>query len=248
MVEERAGLHATPQHQFEEPVTYCIQLIQSRSGQWPPVTRVLGTSLYFDDSFIRVYLQDQLVANIGPATGWWVGDNNFKLSHYPHRDACAVKSLQRRGLSGGRTLNVLHTHQVPSESNSGREYTVTVYDTHAHCTCPAWARSKQPNDQRVCKHIEHVTGELRRGDAKLTDAEAVWVIRNLLGATDMSFSAIADAVEQDLSANSALSDYERELSHSIIATFRGAKHWQENEAPGPDAQQALWTIHRALKP
>ena len=143
-------------------------------------------------------------------------------------------------------MKIRSTHQVSSESNPGREYTVTVYDTHAHCTCPAWARSKRPADQRVCKHIERITGELRRGDAQLTAAEVFWVIRNLLGTTNLSFSAIADAVEHDHSLNSALSDYDHALSHAIVAAFRGTKHWPEDEAPGPDAQRALGIIRRAL--
>lgn len=142
---------------------------------------------------------------------------------------------------------VLSTHKVPSDRNPGRSYTVTVFDTHAHCTCPAWRNLKLPDTERVCKHIEGITGELRKGDARLTDEESAWVIRRLLGMTDLSFQSIADAVEKELSGDGLLSDYERELAGNVVITLRGSRQWEGDEAPGPDAQQALGIIRRALK-
>ena len=142
---------------------------------------------------------------------------------------------------------ILSTHQVASESNPRRTYTVTVYETHAHCSCPAWRNSKLPDEERVCKHVESITGELRKGDARLTDDESAWVIRKLLGMTDLSFQSIANAVELELSSNKPLADYERQLAGNIIITLRGSRRWEGDEAPGPDPQQALDIIQRALK-
>ena len=140
---------------------------------------------------------------------------------------------------------VLSTHQVPSDSNPRRFYTVTVYDTHAHCSCPAWRNMKAPDEERVCKHIESLTGELRRGDAQLTDAEWYWVMRRMPEITDLSFGVIADAVEREFPCK-ALSDYERQLAANIIIALRGSEGRNADEAPGPDAQQALGIIRRAL--
>ena len=142
---------------------------------------------------------------------------------------------------------ILATHEVPSESNPRNTYTVTVYNTHASCSCPAWMRSKLAPQERVCKHVESITGELRKGDAKLSDAESAWVIRQLLGTTEENFQSIAEAVELELSSNNSLSMYEQMLANSIIETLRGGRRWEDDEPPGPDAQQALSLIQRALK-
>ena len=96
---------------------------------------------------------------------------------------------------------ILSTHQVALESTPRKTYTVPVYETHAHCSCPAWRNSKLPDEERVCKHVERITGELRKGDARLTDDDSVWVIRRLLGMTDLSFQSIANAVDLELSSN-----------------------------------------------
>ena len=141
---------------------------------------------------------------------------------------------------------ILSTHEVPSESDPRRTYTVTVYETHASCSCPAWRNLKMPEKERVCKHVESITGELRKGDAKLTHAESAWVIRKLLGTTEKSFQSIADAVESELSLNSSLTEYEQVLATSVIETLRGGRRWEDDEAPGPDAQRALNLIQRAL--
>ena len=140
---------------------------------------------------------------------------------------------------------VISTHQEPSDSDPRRFYTVTVYDTHTHCNCPAWRNMKGPNKERVCKHIERVTGELRKGDAQLTDAEWYWVMLRLPEITDLSFRVIADAVERGFPSE-ALSDYERQLATNIIIALRGCEGRDADEAPGPDAQQALGIIRRAL--
>ena len=142
---------------------------------------------------------------------------------------------------------VLSTHEVPSDSNPHNTYTVTVYDTHTSCSCPAWTRSKLSTMERVCKHAESITGELRKGDAKLTDAESAWVIRNLLGTTERSFQSIAVAVELELSRNNSLSEYEQMLASNVIQTLQGGRRWAEDDPPGPDARQALSLIHRALE-
>ena len=83
------------------------------------------------------------------------------------------------------------------------------------------AELKLPDTERVCKHIESITGELRKGDAQLTDDESAWVIRRLLGMTDFSFQSIADAVERELSGDGLLSDYERQLAGNVVITLRG---------------------------
>ena len=142
---------------------------------------------------------------------------------------------------------ILSTHQVASESTPRKTYTVTVYETHAHCSCPACRNSQLPDEKRVCKHVESITGELRKGDARLTDDESAWVIRRLLGMTHLSFQSIANAVELELSSNKPLSDYERKLAGNIIITLRGTRRWEGDEAPGPDAQQVLSIIQRVLK-
>ena len=142
---------------------------------------------------------------------------------------------------------VLSTHQVASESVPGRTYTVTEYDTHTECSCRAWQYSKLADEERVCKHVESITGRLRKGDAQLTDAESAWVIRKLLGVTDKSFQSIADSVELELEGDKSLSDYERNLASAVLITLRGSKRWEDDEAPGPDAQQALVLIRSALK-
>ena len=104
-----------------------------------------------------------------------------------------------------------------------------------------------PDEEQVCKHVESITGELRKGDARLTDDESAWVIRRLLGMTDLSFQFIANAVELELSSNKPLSDYERKLAGNIIITLRGTRRWEGDEAPGPDVQQVLSIIQRVLK-
>ena len=141
---------------------------------------------------------------------------------------------------------ILSTHEVPSESDPHITYTITEYDTHISCSCRAWTTSKLPPKERVCKHMESITGELRKGDAKLTDAESAWVIRKLLGTTERNFQSIANAVELELSCNNSLSNYEQMLASNVIVTLRGGRRWEEDEAPGPDAQQALSLIRRAL--
>ena len=140
---------------------------------------------------------------------------------------------------------VVSTHQVPSDSNPRRSYTVTVYDTYAHCSCPAWRNMKAPDEERTCKHVESITGELRKGDAQLTDAEWYWVMRRLPEITDLSFQVIADAVERAFQGE-ALSDYERQLAANIIVALRGSEERVADQAPGPDARQALGIIQRAL--
>ena len=138
---------------------------------------------------------------------------------------------------------ILSTYEVASDSDPNRTYSVIVYDTHTTCECRAWKMSKLPEDKRVCKHIEKITGEVRRGDARLTDAEATWIMRKLLG-TEKSFEAIACAIGSELPS---LSDnYDRMLAEDIIAALRGLKQWEDDEVPGPDAQRALGLIQRAL--
>ena len=141
---------------------------------------------------------------------------------------------------------VLRTEEVPSASNPRNTYTVTVYDTYAHCSCPAWQNSRLPSEERVCKHVESVTGEMRKGDARLTNDELAWVIRQLLSKTDSSFRSIAAAIELECSSGKLLSDYERKLSDDIVMVFRGSRPLEVEEAPGPDAQQALSLILRVL--
>ena len=140
---------------------------------------------------------------------------------------------------------VLRTEEVPSASNPRKTYTVTVYETYARCTCPAWRNSKSPSEERVCKHIESVTGEMRKGDARLTGDELAWVMRKLLSETDISFRSIATAVES--SNDKLLSAYERQLAANIVTIFQGSRPMESDEAPGPDAQQALSLILKALE-
>ena len=144
--------------------------------------------------------------------------------------------------------NLLATHQVPSDSNPNRNYAVHIYDTHSACSCPAWKNSSLPNNQRVCKHIEQVTGELRKGDGDLTDAEFNWVIRNLLSVTPQQepFASVAAAVKRELETNKSLSDYDRRLAGNIITAFCGNRQWGTEDVPGPDAQRALGLIYSAL--
>ena len=104
---------------------------------------------------------------------------------------------------------------------------------------------KVPDEERVCKHVESITGQLRKGDAQLTDAEWYWVMRRLTDITDLSFQVISDAVERALQGD-AHSDYERQLATNIIIALRGSEERDADEAPGPDAQQALGIILRAL--
>ena len=127
---------------------------------------------------------------------------------------------------------VLSTHKVLSDRDPHRSYTVTIHDTHAHCSCPAWRNSKLPDTERVCKHIESITGELRKGDARLTDDESAWVIQRLLDMTDLSFQSIADAVEQEFSGDGLLSEYERQLAGNVVITLRGSRQWEGDEASG----------------
>ena len=137
---------------------------------------------------------------------------------------------------------ILSTHEVPSDSTPGKTYTVNVYSTHATCTCPAWQRQGRPNEERVCKHVEQVTGELRKGDGRLTSAEAAWVVWRLASVTSQPFSDLADAVEAELRSQD-ISSYERELGAHVIALLRGAR--DGGDPPGPDARQALALVLRA---
>ena len=138
-------------------------------------------------------------------------------------------------------------HKVASESDPRKIYTVTVYDAHSQCTCQAWRRSRFPTEERICKHIEKVTGELRKGDGRLTDYEIAWLIRQLIGLTDMSFPAIAHAVTEELFRNQSLSEYERTLGESIAMTLENLWPREGSWPPGPDAQQALRFIQKALQ-
>ena len=139
------------------------------------------------------------------------------------------------------------TYEVPSESNPSKTYTVTVYETYAECTCPAWRRSRLPPRERVCKHIEKITGELRKGDADLTDDETAWLIRALVKLTDRSFRSIVEAVREELDSNEHLTDYELDLGENIILRLGDMGDWEGDSPPGPDAQQALALVQRALK-
>lgn len=138
-------------------------------------------------------------------------------------------------------------HRVPSESDPKKAYTVTVSEGYSQCTCPAWERSRFPAEERICKHIEKVTGELRRGDGRLADYETAWLIRQLVGLTDKSFQDIAHAVTEELYYNQELSEYERTLGENIVMTLEKLWPREGQWPPGPDAQQALDFIQRALQ-
>jgi hypothetical protein len=58
--------------------------------------------------------------------------------------------------------------------------------------------------------------------------------------------AICEAVQLERSQNSALDKYERKLAGNIVLTMRRSIR-QEDDAPGPDARQALSLILRALE-
>ena len=137
----------------------------------------------------------------------------------------------------------ISTHQVPSDSNPHKSYTVTVYDTHSECECQAWIRSRLPNTERVCKHIESVTGELRKGDAKLSNAELLWVLMKLSSVTDLGLHAVAEAVELELATNYQLSNYHQTLAGNLVE----ALYRYDDGVPGPDARQALGIIRLALE-
>ncbi len=134
--------------------------------------------------------------------------------------------------------------EVPSESDPRRTYTVSVYEEgHAHCTCPAWMKSRLATEQRICKHIESVTGELRRGDGYLSDAETAWLVRELVKLTDKPFSEVAEAVEDYIFENEDLDEYTITLGNDIVGTLQTL--WPK-AAPGPDSQRALNLVKRAL--
>ena len=138
------------------------------------------------------------------------------------------------------------TYTVPSESNPRKSYTVTVSEGMSHCTCPAWQRLRLPPTERICKHIEKITGEVRRGDGRLTESEAAWLVRQLVKRTDMPLRKIAEAVDEELFENESLSEYEITLGNEIVGVLEGL--WPtEDKVPGPDAQQALMLVQRALK-
>ena len=142
--------------------------------------------------------------------------------------------------------DILLTREVPSQSDPRKTYTVTVYETYTHCTCPAWKNSKLPSATRVCKHIERVTGEARKGDAQLTGEELGWVIEKLLDTTDKSFRSIAAAVLSELASNNGLDTYQRRLAGNVVLTLQRIMRY-ENEPPGPDARAALMLILKALE-
>ena len=141
-------------------------------------------------------------------------------------------------------------YEVPSESNPDVMYTVTIYDDDilepewASCTCMAWMRSSLPMKERVCKHIESLTGEMRKGDAGLTEAEASWVLRNFLGGTPERFRTAINAVRQSINNDTEATPYDKELAANVIEYL---EEWSDNEVPGPDAQRALTIITRAIQ-
>ena len=137
-------------------------------------------------------------------------------------------------------------HRVQSESDPHKMYTVTVHESHARCTCPAWEGSHLPPRERVCKHVEKVTGTPRRGSGSLRDYEEVWVIREVVKRTDMKLTDIAEALNEELFENAAYSEYERTLGESIASTFERLWPKEGWRAPGPDARQTLSLIERVL--
>ncbi len=92
-----------------------------------------------------------------------------------------------------------------------------------------------------------VTEELRRGDGQLTDYETAWLVRQLAKLTDKTFRQIAEAVDEELDENEHLSEYERTLGNSLVGTLERLWPREGWRQPGPDAQQALVLIRRALK-
>ena len=144
-------------------------------------------------------------------------------------------------------MATLGTHTVASESDPRKSYTVTVFEGHSHCTCPAWQRSRLPSQERACKHIEEVTGELRRGDGHLTDYETAWLVRELAKLTDKPLREVAEAVDEELFENEQLSEYELTLGNEVMGALETLWPREGLWQPGPDAHQALILIRRALK-
>ena len=138
-------------------------------------------------------------------------------------------------------------HKVRSESDPRKFYTVTVYESHARCTCPAWEGSRLPPRERVCKHVEKVTGTPRRGNGSLRDYEEIWVIREVVKRTDMKLTDIAEVLNEELFENESYSEYEQILGESIAATFETLWFKEGWRAPGPDAKQTLSLIERILE-
>ena len=141
---------------------------------------------------------------------------------------------------------IIGSYQVPSESNPNRFYTVTLFHGYASCTCPAWRNQKADPTERVCKHVETITGELREGDGKLSNPEAAWVVRKVIDITGQDCTAIADAVEKEMGVDGSWSPYEKYLGFNLVETLRESWKWEGDRPPGPDAHRALLLVHRTL--
>ncbi len=47
------------------------------------------------------------------------------------------------------------------QGDSGHAYDITAHDTGVlYCTCPAWKFSKQPVEDRACKHVKFAQATL----------------------------------------------------------------------------------------